>query len=76
MLMQARETTTARIKPDQLAALHGLAERKGRQVQALVDEALADLMTKHQQDKLHAEFMAAYEESLEKYDFLYKKLAE
>jgi len=76
MLMQARETTTARIKPDQLAALHGLAERKGRQVQALVDEALTDLMTKHGQEPLRAHVMAAYQESLEKYDFLYRKLAE
>jgi len=76
MLTLAQETTAPQINPEYLSALHGLAQQEGCAVQTLVDQALSDLLAKHRQDTRHARFMAAYEESLERYDFLYKKLAE
>jgi len=59
-----------------LAALRSLAKAGGRQLQALVDEALADLTEKRKQEGPRSHVMAAYQASHEKYAPLYKKLAE
>ena len=53
-----------------------LAQSEGRQLQALVDEALADLIEKRKQTRPRAHVMAAYQGSHEKFAPLYKKLAE
>ncbi|WP_297495020.1 hypothetical protein [Acidocella sp.] len=45
-------------------------------MQALVDEALADLIEKRRQGKPRDNVMAAYQASHEKFGTLYKKLAE
>ena len=58
------------------AAWRGLARREGRQIQALVDEALADLIEKRKRARPRARAMAAYQASHDKYGPLYKKLAE
>ena len=58
------------------AALFSLAQSEGRQIQALVDEALADLIEKRRQNRPRAGVMAAYQASHEKFGQLYKKLAE
>lgn len=56
--------------------MRGLAKSEGRQFQALIDEALADLLEKRRQSKPRANVMAAYQASHEKFGPLYKKLAE
>ena len=53
-----------------------LAEKEGRQLQSLMDEALADLIDKHNNVKPRPHVMGAYLASHEKYGSLYKKLAE
>jgi hypothetical protein len=53
-----------------------LAEKEGRQIQALVDEALADLIEKRKKTTARSHVMGAYLASNEKYGPLYKKLAE
>ena len=53
-----------------------LAEKEGRQLQALVDEALADLIEKRKKATPRSHVMGAYLASHEKYRPLYKKLAE
>lgn len=53
-----------------------LAEKEGRQLQALVDEALADLIQKRRNAQPRSHVMGAYLASHEKYGALYKKLAE
>jgi hypothetical protein len=53
-----------------------LAEKEGRQLQALVDEALADLLEKRKKGTPRPHVMGAYLASHEKYAPLYKKLAE
>jgi hypothetical protein len=58
-----------------LSDVRSLAQSEGRQLQALVDEALADLITKHRNTKPRLHVMAAYLASHEKYGRLYKKLA-
>jgi hypothetical protein len=53
-----------------------LARKEGRQLQALVDEGLLDLVEKYKRTKARAHVMGAYLASHERYGPLYKKLAE
>jgi len=73
---QAREKFATQVNSEILSAVRGLAEKEGRQLQALVDEALADLIEKHKRSTPRAHVMGAYLASHEKYGPLYKKLAE
>ena len=75
-MSQTREKFATQVNSELLAALRSLAEKEGRQLQALVDEALSDLIEKHTNAKPRAHVMAAYLASHEKYGPLYKKLAE
>ena len=73
---QAREKFATQVDPDILAAVRAIAAKEGRQIQTLVDEALADLIEKRRGAKPRPHVMAAYLASHEKYADLYKKLAE
>jgi hypothetical protein len=72
----AREKFATQVNSKTLAAVRKLAQQEGRQLQALMDEALADLIEKHKHAKPRPHVMAAYLASHEKYGPLYKKLAE
>jgi hypothetical protein len=76
MKVQDREKFATQVNSEILAALRTLAKAEGRQLQALVDEALADLLEKRRQGRPRAHVMAAYQASHEKFGPLYKKLAE
>jgi len=76
MASQAREKFATQVNSKILADVRNLAHSEGRQIQALVDEALADLIEKRKQNKPRANVMAAYQKSHEKFGTLYKKLAE
>lgn len=56
--------------------LKDLAKTEGRQLQALMDEAIADLIEKHRKNKPRRQVMSAYATSLDRYADLYRKLAE
>jgi hypothetical protein len=71
-----REKFATQVNSEILAAVRSLAEKEGRQLQALVEEALADLIDKHKHAKPRPHVMGAYLASHEKYGPLYKKLAE
>jgi hypothetical protein len=71
-----REKFATQVNAKILAALRALAENEGRQLQALVEEALSDLIEKHTRAKPRPHVMGAYLASHEKYGPLYKKLAE
>jgi hypothetical protein len=73
--MQTREKFATQVNSEILAAVRSLAESEGRQLQSLVDEALADLVEKRKGAKPRSHVMAAYLASHEKYSELYKKLA-
>jgi len=75
-MSQSREKFATQVNPEILKTVRTLAESEGRQLQALVEEALADLIEKHSSAKPRAHVMAAYLASHEKYGPLYKKLAE
>ena len=76
MPAHAREKFATQVDPEILSNVRDLARREGRQLQALVDEALADLVEKRRQGKPRASVMAAYQASHDRFGPLYKKLAE
>jgi hypothetical protein len=75
-MAQQREKFATQVDPEILGALRQLAHQEGRQLQALVDEALSDVIEKHRNGRARPHVMAAYLTSHEKYASLYKKLAE
>ena len=74
-MARTREKFATQVNSKILRDVRALAEEEGRQLQALVDEALADLIEKHKNAKPRAHVMGAYLASHEKYGPLYKKLA-
>ena len=76
MAIKPREKFATQVNSEILSAVRDLAQNEGRQLQALVDEALADLIEKRKQARPRTHVMAAYQASHDKYAALYKKLAE
>jgi len=76
MSSQTREKFATQVNSGILAAVRDLAQSEGRQLQVLVEEALADLIEKRMHGKPRANVMAAYQASHEKFTTLYQKLAE
>jgi hypothetical protein len=74
-MSQVREKFATQVNSEILSAVRTLAQNEGRQLQALVDEALADLIEKRKNTKPRPHVMGAYLASHEKYSELYKKLA-
>lgn len=70
-----REKFATQVNSEILSAVRSIAQSEGRQIQSLIDEALADFIEKRKNGKPRAHVMAAYEASHEKYAELYKKLA-
>jgi hypothetical protein len=73
---RAREKFATQINTEILGAVRALAEKEGRQIQALMDEALADLLEKRKRATPRAHVMTAYTASHSAYAPVYKKLAE
>jgi hypothetical protein len=71
-----REKFATQVDANLLSAVRSLAQTEGRQLQALVDEALSDLLEKRKHARPRASVMAAYQASHEPFASLYKKLAE
>jgi len=76
MAAKTREKFATQVNSDILSEVRAIAQNEGRQLQTLIDEALADLIEKRKQGKPRAHVMAAYQSSHEKFGSLYKKLAE
>jgi hypothetical protein len=75
-MAQTREKFATQVNSKILKAVRTLAEKEGRQLQVLVEEAFADLLEKRKNGKPRAHVMSAYLGSHEQYGPLYKKLAE
>lgn len=72
---EIREKFATQVDADVLARVRELAKQEGRQIQALVDEALVDLLEKHRKSRPRPHVMAAYQASHKSYAELYDKLA-
>jgi hypothetical protein len=73
--MTTKEKFATQVSPEILGELRALAQSEGRQLQALVDEALADLIEKRRNSRPRPHTMSAYHGSHEKYAELYRSLA-
>ncbi|KAB2848054.1 MAG: hypothetical protein F9K44_11875 [Hyphomicrobiaceae bacterium] len=76
MTTKPRQKFATQVDPEILEAVRGIARDEGRQMQALVEEALADLVEKRRLGRPRQHVMAAYKATLQRYGKLYKKLAE
>jgi hypothetical protein len=74
--MANREKFATQVSSRTLAAVRKLAEKEGRQLQSLVEEALNDLIEKRRTDRPRPHAMEAYRRSLAQYGEVYKKLAQ
>jgi len=74
-MSQVREKFATQVNSEILATIRSIGETEGRQLQSLVDEALADLIEKRKNIRPRAHVMSAYLASHDKYGELYKKLA-
>jgi hypothetical protein len=70
-----KEKFATQVSSEILAEIRTLAHGEGRQLQALVDEALADLIEKRKNTRPRPHVMSAYAASHERYAELYRKLA-
>lgn len=75
-MSKTREKFATQVNSEILSTIRAIAEQEGRQLQALVDEALADLIEKRKQGRPRPRVMAAYLASHDKFGELYKKLAQ
>ena len=75
-MSRPREKFATQVGSDILAAIREIARTEGRQLQALIDEALSDLIEKRKHAKPRSHVMRAYLESHDKYAGVYQKLAE
>jgi hypothetical protein len=75
-MSRTREKFATQVNAKILSSIRALAAKEGRQLQALVDEALADLLEKRKQSNPRSHVMAAYLASHDRYGELYKKLAQ
>lgn len=75
-MSQTREKFATQVDSALLSNLRGLAKEEGRQLQALVEEAIENLLEQRRQSKARPHVMAAYQASHKRFEPLYKKLAE
>jgi hypothetical protein len=76
MTAPVREKFATQVKVELLAEVRRIADAEGRQIQSLMDEALADLVEKRKQAQPRSHVMNAYQRSHEPFGELYKKLAQ
>ncbi len=74
-MSKTREKFATQVNAEILSSIRAIAEQEGRQLQALVDEALADLIEKRKHGRPRPQVMAAYLASHYQYGELYEKLA-
>ena len=75
MTSNTREKFATQVSAKMLAALRKIAEKEGRQLQSLIEEAVTDLLEKRRLGKPRPHVLEAYQRSHDSYRELYKKLA-
>ena len=74
VLAPSREKFATQVNSEILVSVRILAQQEGRQIQSLIDEALADLIEKRKAAKPRPHVMSAHLASHEEYGELYKNL--
>ena len=72
LMSQLKEKFATQVSSQILAEIRAVAHGEGRQLQALVEEALADLLEKRKNTRPRMHVMGAYSASHDKYAELYR----
>ncbi|MDR2881175.1 MAG: hypothetical protein LBV29_04670 [Azoarcus sp.] len=75
ILEQKKVKFATQADPEVLAALRKIAGQEGRQLQALIDEALRDYIEQKQGKSPRRHVVQALHDSMVQYDSLYRELA-
>jgi predicted transcriptional regulator len=76
MSASARQKFATKVDAELLRAVRILARNEGRQLQVLIEEALADLIEKRRRERPRSHVLAAYQASHQAFAPFYKTLAE
>jgi hypothetical protein len=73
--MGALRKYSSQAEPEVLDAMQAIADREGRQLQAIIGEALREYLARRQQQAPRRNVLDAFQKSLKERDELYRKLA-
>lgn len=73
--MSALRKFSSQAEPEILEGLQEIAEREGRQFQAVLGEAMRDYLSRKRQQAPRRNVLEAFQKSLEERDELYRSLA-
>lgn len=71
----AREKFASQADPDVLAEMRALAASEGRQLQAVIEDAMREYLARRDRDRPRQHVMEALAESVAEFDTLYERLA-
>jgi len=66
---------SSQAEPEVLAAMQAVADQEGRQLQAVIGEAMREYLARRQQQPPRRNVLEAFQKSLKERDDLYRKLA-
>lgn len=72
---QEREKFATQMDSEMLAQLRELSKVEGRQIQALVEEAVAALLKSRKADERRSRIMELHDQSMARYGEVYRELA-
>ena len=73
--MKTLRKYSSQADPDVLKAMQAIADREGRQLQAVIGDAMRDYLARKQQQAPRRNVLEAFRKSLKERDELYRKLA-
>jgi hypothetical protein len=73
--MKALRKYSSQADPDVLKALQAIADQEGRQLQAVIGDAMREYLARRQQQAPRRNVLEAFQKSLKERDELYRKLA-
>ncbi len=73
--MGALRKYSSQAEPEVLDAMQAIADREGRQLQAIIGEAMREYLARRQQRAPRRNVLEAFQQSLKERDELYRKLA-
>ncbi|MFP4315609.1 MAG: hypothetical protein ACLFQR_05235 [Desulfovibrionales bacterium] len=76
MMKTTKIKFSSQADPDVLGAVKEIAEKEGKNLQVLLDEAMRDLIEKRHAGKPRRHVLEAFGESLADFDQLYRELAD
>jgi hypothetical protein len=73
--MKALRKYSSQADPEVLKGMQAIADQEGRQLQAVIGDAMREYLARRQQQAPRRKVLEAFQESLKEHDELYRKLA-